>query len=217
MKKTTLLLFVLLSFSLSNCKKTAVSASTDTSQTAALGDEALSTQTLLLIQSVRNLPSQSMKRIAFRLLNASEKRAIWLDNIKTVSANYTPEQKAVATELSNILTQQMFEISPALSAAITRDQWLTKAEKVLSDDQIRALAFQLYVSTDHIAINNSGLKTDMSDPNKPDCDCAHGSSWSCSNTTVCSSIYFVDCNKSTWGCGFAWWSPCDNICVDPNG
>jgi hypothetical protein len=215
MKKHILILAISLSFGLSACKKNA--ETTQIVPTANNTELVVTAENTLNVESVKNLPSQDLKRVAFGLLKPIEKYLLWLDNIKTVSADFTPQQKIVTAELIAFLSPQLFTTEKATTAMNEmRDKWLAKAEKVFTGDQIRALAYQVFISTDkkaQVAINvvESGL---------PNCNCNSGAVYTCiRNVSFCPTDKLSgDCkNPTEHGCGFVYGYACDNICLTPNG
>jgi len=226
MKKATLIVVALAALFLSNCKK---NTTTDTAapvqdEKAALADEASSPKTLLMLQGVKSLSNQDLKRLAYRLLTSHEKYFVWMDNIKT-AVNYSTAQQALITELSNYITPELLDSKPTAAMNAFRDQWLAKAKLVFTYDQIRAIAYQLYPSKDHLVVDGAGLTTnsfggdvDGGDGTLPNCQCLTGESfsYSCGWSQVCPvDHYHGDCTASNYGCGFAWASTCDNICYLP--
>jgi len=221
MKKATLIVVALAALFLSNCKK---STTTDAAlpvqdEKAALADEASSPATLLMLQSVKSLANQDLKRLAYQLLTSHQKYFVWMDNIKGV-ANYSVAQQALITELSNYFTPELLDSKPTSATTAFRDQWLAKAKLVFSYNQIRAIAYQLYPDKDHSVVNDANLTAnDLNDGGLPNCQCTTGGdfSYSCSSGAVCPiDHYHGDCqNATSYGCGFCWLSPCDNICYLP--
>jgi hypothetical protein len=214
MKKRILILAISLSFGLSACKKNAETAQVIT--TANNTELVVTAENTLNVQSVKNLPSQDLKRVAFGLLKPIEKYLLWLDNIKTVSADFNPEQKIVTAELIAFLSPQLFSVEKVAPATIEfRDKWLAKAEKAFTKEQIRMLAYQIFVNTDsksNLTINIAEIGAGL-----PQCDCKSGSEFSCDDKSLCPTDKLSgECkNPSSWGCGFCGFMACDNKCFTP--
>jgi len=226
MKKATLIVVALAALFLSNCKKnTTTDAGTPVQdEKAALADEASSPKTLLMLQNVKSLGNQDLKRLAYQLLSTHEKYFVWIDNMKTAT-KYNTAQQALITELTNYITPELLGSKPTDAVNAFRDQWLAKAKLVFSFDQIRAIAYQLYPDKDHVVVNDANLTTNTfgggvdDGGSLPNCQCYTGYyySYSCGWSQVCPvDKYHGDCqNPTTNGCGFAWTSPCDNVCYLP--
>jgi len=212
----------LASITLSNCKKTAAVETVDPVQAAkaALADEATSPKTLLMLQSIKGMPSQDLKRLAYQLLSSHERYFVWLDNIKS-AANYSVAQQALIDELTNYLTPDVLSSKRSNADIAFRDQWLAKAKLLFTFNQIRAIAYQLYPDKDHVVANDANVTVNGQEESGggslPNCNCNTASDYTCNSKSVCPvDHYHGDCqNATTWGCGFAYGWPCDNICYVP--
>ncbi|MES2276868.1 MAG: bacteriocin fulvocin C-related protein [Bacteroidota bacterium] len=210
MRKIAIISAVLFSFFFTECKKNTVSTSnTDTTAPELV----VTAQNTLNVESVKGLPNQDLKKIAYGLLKPIERYLLWVDNIKVASANFTPQQKLLTVELIAFLTPQLFDKPDLGGAASFREQWLTKAKKIFTADQIKDLAYNIYSSTDQkaqLSVNQEGPKLNK-------CNCNTGSNYSCGGATFCPNDFdHADCrDPSSWGCGFVGLWACDNLCVTP--
>jgi len=221
MKKSILIVLALASITLSNCKKTAAVETVDPVQAekAALADEATSPKVLLMLQSIKAMPNQDLKRLAYELLSTNEKYFVWLDNIKT-AATYSVAQQALINALTDYLSPSLINSKPSAADEDFRDKWLAKAKLVFTRDQIRAIAYQLFPGKDHVVVNDATLTTNQNDGpdgGLPNCNCNTGSDYTCNSKSVCPVDYYHgDCQNATvHGCGFVYWYPCDNTCYVP--
>lgn len=172
----------------------------------------------LAIESVKSLPTQDLKRLAFSALKPVERYLLWIDNIKTASAKFTLKQKLVAVELAAALKPSLFVEAGTNEAKTIRDSWLAKAETVLSADQIRSLIYQIGSSTTSVTVNNTDLKVNIADPKEPDCNCNGGAQFTCDGRTFCPTDFTRgSCkNPTSWGCGFSGLWECNNTCYAPS-
>lgn len=210
MKKLLFIFTVFFSIIFSGCKKTE-NTSIDTSLSIPAKFN-LTAENMANIEGVKNLPNQDLKRIAFRLLSPIEKYGAWAENARLVSANFTPEQKRITIEFINFLSPKLFDNPDHGQVASFRDEWLIKAKNVFTYEQIRALAFKLFDTTD---TKNLQINSEYGGGEKRDCNCNAGSQFSCAGDSAC---YPPDemwsCTNSTnWGCGFAGLWPCNNLCI----
>lgn len=221
MKRSLLFGAVLITLFFTQCKKDTAKTDATTEQTALSAGYTITAQNMLNVESVKALPNQNEKKIAYGLLQPIEKYLAWIENVKIVSTNFTPQQKALTLELINFLSPALFDTKDLGKTASFRDQWLEKAQKFFTYNQIRSIAYQLFVNTDSkspLSVNvvNDGGEVDP-DTGMKSCNCYSGSVHDCNTIdgmSFCPSDYYHgDCkNKTTWQCGFLWWSPCDNVC-----
>jgi hypothetical protein len=173
----------------------------------------------LAIESVKSLPSQDLKRLAFGALKPVERYLLWIDNIKTVSAKFTPKQKSVVFELAVALKPSLFVEPGNAESKTIRDSWLPKAEAVLTAEQIRALIYEIGSSEPTVlAVNNTDLKVNLEEePPIPNCNCNGGAQFTCDSRTFCPTDFSrQECkNPSSWGCGFSGLWECNNACYAP--
>lgn len=209
MQKNLTLLFLAISLLFAQCKKNNV----DTTSVEIPASASITPQITEVINSLKQLPTADLRRLAYNSLSSAEKYAAWVDNAQEVSVNFNAQQKALTTEFIQFISPQLFVSRDYFKISVFRDTWLGKAEKVFSDAQIRALAFNLYSKPDVVVINTTGLKINT-EGGTVNCDCNMGSEFTCSSKTHCPNTSST-C-KLVGGCGFAGFFSCDNICA-PGG
>jgi len=171
----------------------------------------------LAVESVKSLPTQNLKRLAFSALKPIERYLLWIDNIKTVSAGFTPKQKQVAYELAAALKPSLFIEADATEATTLRDSWLPKAEAVFTPAEIRSLTYTI-ASITTVSVNSNNLQTNLLEqPKDPNCNCHGDAQFDCNESSYCfNDNLHGDCkNPTSGGCGFFWVYSCDHACYTP--
>ncbi|WP_421944345.1 bacteriocin fulvocin C-related protein [Pedobacter sp.] len=154
------------------------------------------------IDNVISLSSSEERRLAYKLLSSDEKSSFWLNqinNFKTTN-KLTSSQIDIIAELDSIVKETGFNLLDIKSLTTKRDKWLTNAMKAFTNEQIRAIAFNIG--------NSSAPVTTLA---AKDCNCNMNSWFTCDDRSVCPNTS-ATCKSDAEGCGFLGQYPCDNRC-----
>lgn len=116
------------------------------------------------------LGSGEAKKLAFNMLNPTEKASIWQTKFERelLSSRYSEAQKMLIEELMEYSNQAFFDNKPTIEEERITTMWLDKAQKAFDPKVLLSLAFTLDNGVYALAVNE-----------EPNCICNIGSMFTC--------------------------------------
>jgi hypothetical protein len=212
MKKILLLLIVL-------C------LSTSCSQYSTSEDALVTEKSEFKINQMLNEKDVERQKLKYALLSSEEKYTIWLNKYESLINDGTSlkhkgiilndKQKELIEELKNKLTQNVFDKNDNNEKEYFRNiyvpNFLKRAKKVFTYDQIGSLFYKLSESTTDISHEKQSASARVASGWVRDCNCDKGAFFSCQwGGDKCDGQ--ASCTQTFSGCGFNWMWACNGLC-----